>query len=188
MLSTRSDQPGHGVPAPPDNPPILREMSEVQGEGAQWDEENAGSLLFDLWLIQQMTYPLIETAISPTGLSAEEYGFYLLLSHVKDVTPGDLARMTGMRSNTTSAALTRLEKRGHIVRTPNAKDGRSVLIRLSPEGEQLLEKAKSLNSGIHERILAELAGTNVHQAVFELERVIRMLANMPPRPDSRSSE
>jgi len=163
-------------------------MSEEQGEGAQWDEENAGSLLFDLWLIQQMAYPLIETAISPTGLSAEEYGFYLLLSHVKDVTPGDLARMTGMRPNTTSAAITRLEKRGHIIRTPNAKDGRSVLIRLSPEGTELLEKAISLNGGIQERISAELAGTNVRKSVFELERVIRMLANMPPRPDSAERE
>jgi DNA-binding MarR family transcriptional regulator len=159
-------------------------MNAEPGDGAQWDEDNAGSLLFDLWLIQQMAYPLIETAISPTGLSAEEYGFYLLLSHVKDATPGDLARMTGMRTNTTSAAITRLEKRGHIIRTPNAKDGRSVLIRLSPEGNAVLEKALTLNSGFHERLSAELAGTNVRQSVFELERSIRKLANMPPRPDA----
>lgn len=142
-----------------------------------------GSVLFDLWLIQQATYPLIESAISPTGLSAEEYGFYLLLSHVQDTTPGDLARMTGMRANTTSATLSRLEKRGHIVRTPNESDRRSVFVRLSPEGEAVLATAIELNGQIHDRINAEIDGTNVRESIRMLERTVRTLANMPARPD-----
>lgn len=157
-------------------------MSNDVQDSAQWDEERP-SLLFDLWLLQQALTPLIENAISSTGLSTDEYGFYLLMTHIQDATPGDIARMTGMRSNTTSAALNRLEKRGHLIRTPNDRDRRSVLVRLSPEGLKVVEEAVAANDALTERIKAALAGTGIPQAVSEFERIVRNLANMPPRPD-----
>ena len=157
-------------------------MDEVADESRKWVEENSGSMLFDLWLLQQALYPLIENAISGTGLSADEYGFYLLMSHVHDVTPGDIARMTGMRPNTTSAALARLEKRGHLIRTPNERDRRSVLVRLSPEGWKVCEEAMLANEALHDRLMAATEGTGIEQAIAQLERIVRELANMPRRP------
>jgi DNA-binding MarR family transcriptional regulator len=157
-------------------------MTDSPDPADKWDE-NGPSIMFDLWLLQQALTPLIETAISSTRLSADEYGFYLLMTHIQDATPGDIARMTGMRANTTSAALTRLEKRGHLVRTPNEEDKRSVRVRLSPEGLALVQQAVESNAAIHDRLMGAIEGTEIARSVSELERIVRELANMPPRPD-----
>lgn len=157
-------------------------MTDEGAAADKWDEAGP-SILFDLWLLQQALTPLIETAISGTRLSADEYGFYLLMTHINDATPGDIARMTGMRTNTTSAALSRLEKRGHLIRTPNETDKRSVRVRLSPEGLKVVEEAVAANAAIHDRIMAEIEGTDIARGVSELERIVRGIANMPPRPD-----
>lgn len=157
-------------------------MADTPAAGDKWDEAGP-SIMFDLWLLQQALTPLIETAIGSTRLSADEYGFYLLMTHIQDATPGDIARMTGMRANTTSAALTRLEKRGHLIRTPNEDDKRSVRVRLSPEGLALVQQAVEANAAIHDRLMDAIEGTEIARSVSELERIVRGLANMPPRPD-----
>lgn len=157
-------------------------MTRTPDPADKW-AENGPSIMFDLWLLQQALTPLIETAISATRLSADEYGFYLLMTHVHDATPGDIARMTGMRPNTTSAALSRLEKRGHLIRTPNEEDKRSVRVRLSPEGLALVQQAVDSNAAIHDRLMNAIEGTDIARSVSELERIVRELANMPPRPD-----
>jgi len=153
-------------------------------EGTEREGPHQWSVLFDLWLLQQAAYPLIESAIRTTGLSAEDFGLYVLLWQFDGTTPSDVARITGMRANTASAVLGRLDKRGHLERTPNEKDGRSVIVRLSPEGKAVCETALRANEQLLSRIEAELDGTRVQDAVVELDRVIRMLANMPPRPGS----
>ena len=88
-----------------------------------------------------------------------------------------------MRPNTTSAALSRLEKRGHLIRTPNEEDKRSVRVRLSPEGLALVQQAVDSNAAIHDRLMNAIEGTDIARSVSELERIVRELANMPPRPD-----
>lgn len=147
------------------------------------ESQHSWSVLFDLWLLQQAAYPLIETSIHSTGLSAEDFGLYLLLWQYDGITPGDVARITGMRPNTASAVLGRLEKRGHLDRQPNEKDKRSVIVRLSDEGKRVCDQAIAANDRLLQRIEAEI-GSHVQDAVVELDGVIRMLANMPPRPGS----
>lgn len=53
----------------------------------------------------------------------------------EDVTPVHLARYLGITSASTTALLDRLAKSGHITRTPNPGDRRSVLIAASPMAE-----------------------------------------------------
>lgn len=147
-----------------------------------WSEPGP-EILFNMWLLQQSLTPLIESAINSTGLSADEYGFYLLLARIDEATPRDIARLTGMRANTTSAALSRLERRGHLIRTPNEHDRRSVLVRLSSEGLKVVEEAVIANRSLNDRISTALEGTGIPEAIFEFERIVRMVANMPAWPE-----
>ncbi len=142
------------------------------------------SILFDLWLLKQAVYPLIEQGTAATGLSAEEFGLYLLIEEFQPITPGDIARHSGMRANTVSAALQRLERRGHVVRTPNERDGRSVLIRLSDQGLAATLEAAAGNQRLLDR-LAELVDVDELQGtVDELNQAVRTIANLPPRVPS----
>ena len=140
-----------------------------------------GAVLYDLWLLQQALYPLIENAIRGTGLSTGEFGLYLLILERQPLTPGDIAHQSGMRANTVSTALQRLEYRDHIVRAPNESDRRSVLISLSETGQDVTRQAIEANDALLERLMVTIDHDQVRAAVQELNAAVRILANLPAR-------
>lgn len=142
-------------------------------------------LLFELWLIKQAVYPLIETAIRDTGLSADQYGLLLLVERLQPVSPGEVARHCGMRINTGSAALQRLERRGLLDRRSNEDDARSVLVSTSDEGARTIERAIALAEVALARITPLVDGIAVAAAVDELNRAFRLVANLPTEPPRR---
>ena len=141
----------------------------------------SGTVLYDLWLLQQALYPLIENAIRATRLSTVEFGLYLLILEQQPVTPGDIAHQSGMRANTVSTAVQRLERRGHIVRAPNESDGRSVLISLSETGQDVTRQAIEANDALLERLMVTIDHDQVRAAVQDLNAAVRILANLPAR-------
>lgn len=59
------------------------------------------------------------------------------------------------------------------MRTKNEQDRRSVFI--------------ELNAGLVQRMMATVDGPKIQAGIVELDRSVRILANMPPRPgDERS--
>lgn len=66
------------------------------------------------------------------------------------VTPAHLSRYLGITSASTTALLDRLAKRGHITRTSNPGDRRSILITSSPRAE---EKVRHTLSAMHRRMM-----------------------------------
>lgn len=68
----------------------------------------------------------------------------------EDVTPVALSRYLGITSASTTALLDRLEKSGHITRTPNPSDRRSVLIHSSDKSDAEVRHALS---AMHERMM-----------------------------------
>ncbi|MGZ4603983.1 MAG: MarR family winged helix-turn-helix transcriptional regulator [Kineosporiaceae bacterium] len=92
------------------------------------------SLLFDVWLLMHLVSGLLDDALDGTGLSGDDFGLYSLLRVFGPATPTQIARWTGMRATTVSAALRRMAGRGHSRTEPNPDDRRSYLVALSPEG------------------------------------------------------
>lgn len=58
--------------------------------------------------------------------------------------PGELARAAGLKQATISILLDRLQARGLILRTRGEKDRRTVLVQITPEGENILSGAPDL--------------------------------------------
>ena len=89
----------------------------------------------------------------------------------------------------------RLETRGHAERVPNPDDGRSFLIRLTPKGQRLLERARPAFRDYAEAVEARLGPKRIDElraAMIELRQAIdaelEARAEVTEPVDSRSAE
>jgi DNA-binding MarR family transcriptional regulator len=145
------------------------------------------TVLFEVFWAHQKRKRLLERALADVELPAEDYPFYVTIGAGGPWTPTGLADWLLMPLSTVIFRVKRLERRGHAERVPNPDDGRSFLIRLTPEGQRLLDEARpafrdyaeavearlgrehvaSLTSGLaalRDAIDAELSERNVHGA------------------------
>ena len=119
------------------------------------------TILFDVFLTNQMRGRLIDAALAGTELPAEDYPFYVIVGAEGPWTPTDLARRLEMPLTTVLFRVRRLERRGHAVRRPNPDDGRSLTIELTPAGQRLLRKARPRFRAAAEAVEARLGAEDV---------------------------
>jgi len=100
------------------------------------------TVLFEVFWTQQARERLIEAALVGTGLPAEDYPLYVMIGAEGPWTPTGLAARLEMPLSTVIFRVRRLERRGHAERVKNPDDGRSFLIRLTPQGRRLLGRAR----------------------------------------------
>jgi len=99
------------------------------------DAENRQiSLLFDVFVLNQQLRTLLSRALAGTGLRPDEYAVYSALFELGPLTPTRLAAQLGMPLTTLLDYVHVLLERGHATRTPNPRDSRSYLLRLTPAG------------------------------------------------------
>lgn len=101
-------------------------MAEVPPEGT--------NVLFDVWLVSRAVTGMLDAALAPSGLTADEFGIYSVLTSADAMTPTELARWMGAPTTTVSSYVKRFEQRGHVERERNPRDGRSYVIRLTRAG------------------------------------------------------
>ncbi len=100
------------------------------------------TILFEVFWTHQKRKLLIETALEGTGLPPEDYPFYVIVGADGPLTPTALAAELQIPLSTVIFRVGRLEERRHAERVPNPDDGRSFLIRLTPAGRRLLDRAR----------------------------------------------
>lgn len=92
------------------------------------------NVLFALWSAGRAATELLDGALAPAGLCADEFAVYSLLLATDRVTPTELARWMSAPATTVSSYVKRFEKRGHVERVPHPTDRRSYSIRLTDAG------------------------------------------------------
>jgi DNA-binding MarR family transcriptional regulator len=100
------------------------------------------TVLFEVFWAQQKRKRLLETALDGVPLPPEDYPLYVLIGAEGPWTPTGLAERLMMPLSTVIFRVKRIERRGHAERVPNPDDGRSFLIRLTRDGQQLLDRAR----------------------------------------------
>jgi DNA-binding MarR family transcriptional regulator len=100
------------------------------------------TILFEVFWAQQKRKLLVEAALEGIPLPPEDYPFYVVIGAEGPWTPTGLAARLEMPLTTVIFRVRRLERRGHAERIDNPEDGRSFLIRLTPEGRRLLNRAR----------------------------------------------
>ena len=119
------------------------------------------TVLFEVFWAHQTRKRLIERALAEVELPAEDYPFYVLIGAEGPWTPTGLAARLIMPLTTVIFRVKRLESRGHAERVPNPHDGRSFLIRLTPEGQRLLDEARPAFRDYAEAVEARLGPEQV---------------------------
>ena len=133
------------------------------------------TVLFEVFWTQQKRELLIETALAGTNLPPEDYPLYVMIGAEGPWTPTGLAARLGMPLSTAIFRVKRLEQRGHAERVPNPDDGRSFLIRLTPKGKRLLDRARPAFRDYAEAVEARLGPKRVEalrDALVELRQAI----------------
>ena len=148
------------------------------------------SLLFDVWMVMHLASGMLDDALADAELSADDFGLYSLLRVFGPATPSQIARWTGMRATTVSAALKRLASRGHSVQQENPDDGRSYLVALSPSGFEAHARAAvpflDVMAQVHRSLGPDVSAERV--ALQRLDAALRDTAGLPPRPYSLSAD
>jgi DNA-binding MarR family transcriptional regulator len=133
--------------------------SAVKGHPVDALAPAATNVLFDVWLVSRATTGALDAALAPTGLSADEFGLYSVLTSSDTVTPSELARWMAAPLTTVSSYVKRLEGRGHLVRERNPNDGRSFVLRLTPAGREAHAAAGRAFLEVLARVEARLGTT-----------------------------
>lgn len=116
------------------------------------------NVLFDMWLVMRSTTSLLDAALAPSGLSADEFGVYSVLTSADALTPTDLATWMSAPPTTVSSYVKRIEARGHLTRERNPDDGRSYVLRLTAAGAGAHAAAVEAFVPVLQRVIDELEG------------------------------
>ena len=133
------------------------------------------TILFEVFWTQQKRKRLIETALAGIDLPPEDYPFYVTIGADGPLTPTGLAEILDMPLSTVIFRVRRLERRGHAERIDNPVDGRSFLVRLTPEGRRLLGKARPRFRRYAESVEARLGSAKtkaLRESLVELREAI----------------
>ena len=139
------------------------------------------TVLFEVFWAQQTRLRLIDAALAGVEMPPEDYPFYVLIGAEGPWTPTGLAERLLMPLTTVIFRFKRLESRGHAERIPNPEDGRSFLIRLTPDGQRLLDEARPRFRDYAEAVEARLGHERVEQLTSYLialrEAIVEELAS-----------
>ncbi len=81
------------------------------------------------------------------GLTVTDLSALMVISEVEEATPKLLATELGFTSGTVTTMVDRLVEAGQARREPKSDDRRSILIRLTPEGQGTIEMVAGLYQG-----------------------------------------
>lgn len=147
--------------------------------------ESRTTVLFDIWILSHITAGLLDDALAGSGLSGDDFGLYSLLLGWAPATTGEVAQWSGMRPNTVSVALKRIESRGHLDRRPNPLDGRSSIVSLNEQGRIAHAEAARGFLEAMEEVDAGLGDIpSVRLVLQRLDDVLRQVADVGQRPYS----
>lgn len=122
--------------------------------------------------LHQIHYSLFFEECAPFGITPVQYGLLTILSTHPDADQVTLANALGIDRTNVADVLRRLEQGGLIDRRRNAEDRRMVLARLTPQGEDLVERMHPSMATAQERLLSVLS--EAEREVF-LSTLMRLL-------------
>lgn len=105
---------------------------------------------------------------SGRAVSAHQASILDHLDEVDGMSMSDLAGHMGVTVATMSLAIDRLERRDYVRRSPDARDRRRVLLRITPAGVRLREATSVLDPIRVEQVLAQLSPAERSRALAGL--------------------
>ena len=99
--------------------------------------------------------------LSALGLTPGEVNALAHLRAERPLSVAELQAATGQRPSTLTGVIDRLERRGLAGRAVNARDRRSFVLELTPEGERAAARVRAAFSALEERMLERVGPRSV---------------------------
>jgi MarR family transcriptional regulator, organic hydroperoxide resistance regulator len=132
------------------------------------------SALLALQRATHATLQVLAAQLADLGLTGSEINVLANLADGRSRSVSELGRAAGTRPTTLTSVLDRLERRGHITRSPRLGDRRGVLIELTSAGRQAAATIRHAITGIERRALAPLTA----EAIAALRTVLQALTEV----------
>jgi DNA-binding MarR family transcriptional regulator len=123
----------------------------------------------------------VEKAYGAYGIGRPEFDVLATLRRSGEpyqLSPGALAASMMLSTGGTTARLDRLEKAGMVERSPSPTDRRGVVVRLTPHGFDVIDRAVGAGLAEQERLLAHLPAEKRRQ----LDDLLREALHQPADP------
>jgi DNA-binding MarR family transcriptional regulator len=124
------------------------------GAMAQAEPVVRGAIVNELAVAARYGWELTRLALMKEGVDPSEYGPLSFIGVTQPVTRTVLAEAMGLRRTTLRDLVARLIERGHVREEPNPRDGRSTLLTLTPEGQEIFDRGIP----VFRRVLSEIDG------------------------------
>ena len=130
--------------------------------------------LFLVWIVSRSTEDLLNTVLTPVGLTGDEFAIYSILDASPGITPGELSRWMAAPPTSVSSYVKRLEARGHLTRRSHPSDRRSYRILLTAAGKRTHRSAVALFAPVRTQIIQALGDQDgpVLESLLRLRVVI----------------
>jgi DNA-binding MarR family transcriptional regulator len=118
----------------------------------------------------------VENAYAKFGIGRAEFDVLATLRRSGapyELPPSTLAASMMLSSGGTTARLDRLEKAGLIIRRPSETDRRSVLVRLSDKGREIIDQAVGAGLSEQQRLLRHMEPAKVKRLSALLREALR---------------
>ena len=138
-------------------------------------ESGDSNVLFGVWRVSRAATNVLDAALASSGLTADEFGIYSVLTSAETMTPSELARWMSAAPTTVSSYVKRFEARGHVERRRNPDDGRSFVLHLTPAGRRAHAAAVSQFAPVLARVVRTLGGreASVRRSLTLLDEALR---------------
>jgi MarR family transcriptional regulator, negative regulator of the multidrug operon emrRAB len=160
----------------PDPSPLLRVMlsrlqqSQQRHPGFPRDQ---AVLVRLVKLLHRLFNDSANVLLREHGLNHPEYNVLIMLDGSADgLSPGDLAEATSEKAANTTRLVDQLLAKGLVTRSPCSDDRRRLLVRLSPQGEALLEMLIPLIAGQLDGFFAPLDNQERRLLEHLLQRMV----------------
>lgn len=128
------------------------------------------SLLLDLYAAFHKSGLVVDRACAGTGIEPEDFVFVSIVGGREPVTPTEISREFGLSLSTVLFRATRNVELGFVERVTNPQDGRSFLVRLTPEGQAAWQRAaKNLGRAV------DSLDKRLSRPTTEIQQVLREL-------------
>ena len=137
-------------------------------------ERQAGHLLRRA---RQRHSTIFQENIGDPQLTPLQFAALVKLRDLDEVSQNHLGRLTAMDAATMQGVIKRLGLRGLIVRRPDPKDGRRLIISLSNEGKKTISKLVEFAKNVTNETLAPLSLSERNTFLFLLSKVAELNAS-----------
>ncbi|WP_246024223.1 MarR family winged helix-turn-helix transcriptional regulator [Azospirillum ramasamyi] len=128
---------------------------------------------YNLRKAQVAVFQSFQNAVAPHDITPGQFGVLIMIRENEGLSQSDLGTAVGIDRSTMVAVIDRLESRGLVVRAPSPNDRRSYALRLSPEGQALMDDLTPRVQAHDQSMVKDLSPEEQAQFIDFLRRVSR---------------